>query len=95
MKEYLFSDTGFLLLSIIPAIPWLIFAYWAVLLYRRIQLVSRSLYPIPENVYWMERARLAKATDTECQVLERKKNIAGAVFLVVILVEFILMLSTF
>ena len=55
-------------------------------------MVSRSLYSILENIPWMERARLVKATDTECQVLERKKIIAGAVFLAVIVAEFILML---
>lgn len=81
------------MLTAVALVPWLVAMYWHILLIRRILVVSKSLYPIPENVYWMDRARLVKATDTESQALVTKRNGAAFVFVFVLLIEFIILLS--
>ncbi len=93
MKEFISSDTGFILFALIPAIPWLVAMYWQILLYKRIQLVSRSQDPIPENINWMERASLAKSIDAKCQKYTRNKNITGVVFLAIIFIEFVIAIT--
>lgn len=63
---------------------WLFFTYWQIKLLRRIHVVSRTQHQIPENVFWLKRARMAIETDVISQNLVRKRNFWAAIFVSVI-----------
>lgn len=71
------------------------FAYWQVKLVKRIHDVSRSQHTIPENVFWLKRARMAIEADEICQKLVRSRNIWAIIFLFIIVVVAVLMSSAF
>ena len=64
----------FLFVAFILIVVWVVCAYWQIKLIKRIQVVSRELYSIPENVYFGERARKARQIDNVCKDLYRKRN---------------------
>jgi len=69
-----------LVISVTVAV-WVVFVYWQVKLVKRIHFVSRSQYQIPENVFWLRRARMAIEADKVSQGLVRKRNTWAIVFL--------------
>ena len=87
MEKYLVSGELPLLLFVVAGLTWVVFAYWYIKLIRRVNVVARTQHPIPENIRWIKKARLAIETDVDCQVLERKRNIAAITFFVVMAVE--------
>ena len=91
MKEIIFSDSGFIAISIVALVSWLIFGYWQIRYIRRILVVSRSQHKIPENVFWLKRARMAVESDYGCQVLQRRRNVAAVVFIAVVAVTAIIL----
>ena len=70
----------FALVAILPVSAWLVFAYWQFKLLKRILVVSKRQHPIPENVFWMKRARMAIDSDVVCQGFVRKRNIWALFF---------------
>ena len=72
-----------LVVSVLVCI-WLFFTYWQIKLLRRIHVVTRTQHQIPENVFWLKRARMAIEADIISQNLVRKRNFWAAIFVSVI-----------
>ena len=68
-------DLVFALALTVSVSVWLVLVYWQVKLVKRIHVVSRHQHPIPENVFWLKRVRMAVQDDMISQGLVRKRNI--------------------
>ena len=77
---------GFQLLTVIAFIAWGVFFYWQIRLIKRIHVISREQHKIPENIFWLKRARLARDADETCQQLWRKRNISALPFLISLII---------
>jgi len=84
VKDIIFSDSGFIVLTIMAVVPSLIFGYWQIRYIRRILAVSRAQHGVPENVFWLKRARLAVESDESCQILQKRRNTAAIAFVIVV-----------
>ena len=73
-------------LATVTGIIWLLFAYWQIKLIRRINVVSRTQHPIPENILWTKRASMAIKADSYCQTLRKMRNLFAIIFLAMIAV---------
>ena len=71
--------------SVFALLVFCIAAYWHIREIRRILVVSRNQHPIPENVFWLKRARQALNADLQCQYLRRKANLWSIVFIVALI----------
>nr|BDD47820.1 hypothetical protein 7 [Gammaproteobacteria bacterium] len=63
---------------------WLAFVYWQIKLVKRIHVVSRTQHQIPENIFWLKRARMAIESDELSQNLVQKRNFWAAIFVAII-----------
>ena len=77
-------ENGFFIFASVTGIVWLVFAYWQIKLIRRINVVSRTQHPIPENILWTRRAAMAIEADCYCQTLRKRRNLFAIIFLGII-----------
>ncbi len=89
--ELLFSQVGFTFLAIVAFTPWLVAAYWHLKLMKRLHIVARDIYPVPENIPWNQRAAKAKSSDSEAQMLTKKRNTYALAFIIIVMLEAILL----
>ena len=88
--EHVLVNLVFALVVSVSVAAWLALTYWQIKLIKRIHVVSRTQHQIPENIFWLKRARMAIESDALSQKLVSKRNFWAAIFVSIIVLVAIL-----